>query len=117
MFWIKHLNYEKADGRLKKVYDRVSGPDKNIDNILMVHSLRPHTLIGHMALYKNVLHNGNNKLPKWYLESIGVYVSHLNHCSYCVMHHFEGLKRIWNDQAKSLKFKVAMENEDLKSIL
>ncbi|MCA0933817.1 peroxidase-related enzyme [Lutimonas saemankumensis] len=115
MFWIKHFDYQEADARLKKVYDRVSGPDKNIDNILMAHSLRPHTLIGHMALYKNVLHNGNNKLPKWYLETIGIYVSHINNCSYCVEHHFEGLKRIWNDNAKSSKFKSALENEDLKS--
>ena len=115
MFWIKHFNYDQADGRLKKIYDRVSGPRKNIDNILMVHSLRPHTLIGHMALYKNVLHNANNKLPKWYLETIGVYVSFINDCLYCVEHHFEGLKRIWNDEAKSSQFKKALQNQDLKS--
>ncbi|UCE94182.1 MAG: peroxidase-related enzyme [Flavobacteriaceae bacterium] len=115
MFWIKHFNYEQADVRLKKVYDRISGPDKNIDNILMAHSLRPHTLIGHMALYKNVLHNGNNNLPKWYLETIGVYVSFINDCLYCVDHHFEGLKRLWDDEDKSSQFKTALEKEELNS--
>lgn len=115
MFWIKHFNYEQADSRLKKIYDRVSGPEKNVDNILMAHSLRPHTLVGHMALYKNVLHNGNNKLPKWYLETIGIYVSFINDCLYCVDHHFEGLQRIWNDDSKSYQFKKALQNQNLKS--
>ena len=100
MFWIKHLNYKDAGPVLKKIYDRISGPDKQIDNILMAHSLRPHTLTGHMALYKNVIHNSNNTLPKWYLEAMGVYVSSLNSCDYCVDHHFEGLKRLWNDNQK-----------------
>ncbi len=64
MFWIKHLTYKDAGPLLKKIYDRVGGPQKQIDNILMAHSLRPHTLTGHMALYKNVIHNTNNTLPK-----------------------------------------------------
>ena len=84
MSWIKIINYEKAGAKLKRIYKRVKGPNDNIDNVLMIHSLRPHTLEGHMKLYKSVLHHSGNSLPKWYLESIGVYVSHLNHCDYCV---------------------------------
>ena len=75
MSWIEVIEYEGADSKLKKIYDRVKGPDNVIDNVLSIHSLRPHSLIGHMTLYKNVLHNSNNALPKWYLESIGIYVS------------------------------------------
>lgn len=101
MFWIKHIDYENADKELKKIYSRVKGPKNNVDNILMIHSLRPHTLQGHMGLYKNVLHHANNQLPKWYLETIGVYVSHLNSCPYCVEHHFEGLKRLLNNDEKA----------------
>jgi len=103
MSWIKEVKYEDADNTLRQLYDRVKGPNNNIDNILSVHSLRPHSLLGHMNLYKNVLHNANNTLPKWYLETLGVYVSHLNNCSYCVDHHFEGLKRLLNDEVKSSK--------------
>jgi uncharacterized peroxidase-related enzyme len=114
MFWIKHLNYNNAGPVLKKIYDRVSGPDKQIDNILMAHSLRPHTLTGHMALYKNVIHHTNNTLPKWYLEAIGIYVSFLNKCDYCVDHHFAGLKRLWNDQEKSEEFLDAMKKNKLQ---
>jgi len=115
MAWIKTVNYENANSALKKTYDRISGPNNNIDNILMVHSLRPHSLTGHMALYKNVLHNSNNTLPKWYLESIGVYVSHLNDCSYCVKHHFSGLKKLLNDGTKSNNFMDAVKNDSLGS--
>jgi len=97
MSWIKTISYADADPSLKRVYDKVKGPDNTIDNVLSIHSLRPHSLTGHMSLYKNVLHNSNNTLPKWYLEAIGVYVSYLNECNYCVQHHFAGFKRLLND--------------------
>ncbi|SNY99807.1 carboxymuconolactone decarboxylase family protein [Flagellimonas pacifica] len=113
MGWIKVVEYENADSRLKKIYDRVKGPNNNIDNVLSIHSLRPHSLIGHMALYKNVLHNSNNELPKWYLEAIGVYVSYLNLCDYCVQHHFEGLKRLLNDNEKAASFMEVIKNDTL----
>lgn len=113
MFWIKHINYEESDKKLRSIYNRVKGPGNKIDNILMSHSLRPHTLTGHMALYKNVIHNSNNTLPKWYLESLGVFVSYINHCTYCVEHHFEGLKRLWDDDKKSEAFIHALENDGL----
>lgn len=105
MSWIKEVPYEEASGNLKKIYDRVKGPNNNIDNILKVHSLRPHSLSGHMALYKNVLHNTGNTLPKWYLEVLGVYVSLLNDCPYCVNHHSEGLRRLLDneDEFKAIK--------------
>ena len=84
MSWIETIDYADANGKLKKIYERVKGPDGNIDNVLKLHSLRPHTLTGHMTLYKSVLHHSENSLPKWYLEALGVYVSQLNKCS-CYM--------------------------------
>lgn len=109
MFWINHIPYEQATGELKRTYQRIKGPDNNIDNILMSHSLRPHTLKGHMVLYKSVLHHSGNSLPKWYLEALGVYVSFLNSCDYCVQHHYNGLKRLWNDPSKSKSFLDALD--------
>ncbi len=113
MSWIKTISYEDADPSLKKIYDRVKGPNNTIDNVLSIHSLRPHSLVGHMSLYKNVLHNSNNTLPKWYLESIGVYVSFLNNCDYCVQHHFEGLRRVLNDDKQTQQFWNALQNDTL----
>ena len=113
MSWIKTISYEKATTKLKRIYERIKGPNNYIDNVLMIHSLRPHSLVGHMALYKNVLHHSNNQLPKWYLEAIGVYVSHLNQCDYCVAHHFVGLKRLLKDNKKAEAFLDAVKRDAL----
>jgi len=109
MSWIKIISFEEATGKLKRLYSKVTGPNNNVDNIMMVHGLRPHTMTGHMALYKNVLHNSNNTLPKWFLETIGVYVSLLNECAYCIDHHFEGLKRLIANDEKSIQIKKDLE--------
>jgi len=117
MAWIKTIDYDNADPKLKKIYDKVKGPDNNVDNVLSIHSLRPHTLVGHMALYKNVLHNSNNKLPKWYLETLGVYTSFLNQCNYCVQHHFTGLQRLLKDDEKAAKILAAVKSDSLQEVL
>ena len=111
MSWIDIIPYEKATGKLKKLFDRVKGPDNNVDNIMLVHSLRPHTMTGHMALYKNVLHNSNNTIPKWFLETIGVYVSQLNECDYCVEHHLNGLKKLLNDEDHFSRIQLNLQSE------
>ncbi len=108
MPWIDTIPYEDAIGSLKTIYDRVKGPGNKVDNILAMHSLRPHTLEGHMTLYKNVLHNSSNTVPKWFLETVGVWVSALNGCSYCVDHHFAGLKRLLKDDARSNEILAAI---------
>ena len=112
MSWINEIPYEEAQGPLKRLYDRSKGPDNNVDNILTVHSLRPHTLLGHLTLYKNVLHHRSNTLPKWYLETIGVYVSLLNRCDYCVRHHFAGLQRLLSDQTRGERILEALSAND-----
>ncbi len=109
MTWIDTVPYDEAEGRLKTIYDRIKGPDNHIDNILLAHSLRPHTLEGHMALYRNVLHHPRNELPKWLLESVGVYVSLVNGCDYCVSHHYEGLRKLLNDDERCAGMRTALE--------
>ena len=108
MSWIKIVSYNDSAGTLRKLYDRVKGANNYIDNILVVHSLRPPTLKGHLALYKNVLHHRDNTIPKWLLEALGVYVSHLNSCAYCVNHHFEGLKTLVDNSDKSEQIRTAL---------
>ena len=115
MSWIKTIAYESSSGRLRKLYDRVKGPDNNVDNIMMLHSLRPHTMEGHMAIYKYVLHHSSNTLPKWFLEILGVWVSALNGCDYCVDHHFEGLKRLLNNEARAQTLKEAITKGDIEA--
>jgi len=112
MTWISTISYDDADGVLKELYERIKGPDNNVDNIMLAHSLRPHSMQGHMTLYKYVLHHPRNTLPKSYLETIGVYVSLLNLCPYCVEHHFAGLKRLLADDDRSAAVRQALEAKD-----
>lgn len=109
MTWIATIPYAEATGRLKTLYDRVKGPDDNVDNIMMAHSLRPHSMEGHMHLYKYVLHHTGNQVPKWMLETLGVYVSLINECAYCVEHHFQGLRRLLGDDARADSIRAALE--------
>jgi uncharacterized peroxidase-related enzyme len=106
--WIGTVEYEAASGRLKTLYDRVRSTSGQIDNVLKAHSLRPHSLEGHMTLYKYVLHHSANAVPKWQLEMLGVYVSLLNGCGYCAEHHFAGMKRLMKDDARADAIRAAL---------
>ena len=112
MTWISTISYEDAEGALRTLYDRIKGPDDNVDNIMLAHSLRPHSMEGHMALYKYVLHHPRNVLPKSYLETIGVYVSLLNQCRYCIDHHHAGLLRLLKDDARGAGIRAALDDRD-----
>ena len=112
MTWISTIAYDDASGTLKQLYDRIKGPDNNVDNIMLAHSLRPHTMQGHMTLYKYVLHHPRNALPKSYLETIGVYVSLLNQCQYCVDHHFAGLSRMLADDERAAEIRQALDDQN-----
>ena len=114
MTWIATVAFEDATGKVRQLYDRIKGPDNNVDNIMMAHSLRPHTMEGHMAIYKNVIHHPRNTLPKWLLEAVGVYVSLINKCDYCIEHHYAGMRRLLNDDERSSEIRTALEAEDLE---
>ncbi len=113
MSWIKVISYADSEGKLRKLYDRVKGPDNNVDNIMMAHSLRPHSMEGHMAIYKYVLHHNGNALPKYFLEMLGTWVSLLNQCDYCVEHHYAGMKRLMDDDTKADTILTALKFNDL----
>ena len=113
MAWINVISYDEAEGKVKTLYDRVKGPDSNVDNIMMMHSLRPHSMEAHMTMYKYVLHHTGNSIPKWFLETLGVWVSRLNDCDYFVEHHFSGLTRLLSDDAKSASIRKAIEARNI----
>lgn len=100
MSWIGQIDADNADGELRNLYRQIAGPGGQIDNILQAHSLRPHSLAAHMGLYKAVMHHRANRLPKPLAEMIGICVSALNRCEYCVAHHSAGLRRLLDDQKR-----------------
>lgn len=117
MSWIKVITYEEATGKLLNLYNKIKGPNGQIDNVLSIHSLRPHTLVGHMSLYKNTLHHANNSFPNWFLELLGTYTSFINDCDYCFDHHFAGMKKFLNDDQKAEKLKSGIERNTLENHL
>jgi len=94
MAFIDVISPRQASGRLERIYRLVRSADGQVDNVLQIHSLRPHSLEGHMAIYKAALHHSRNQLPEWYLEALGVLVSRLNGCDYCATHHAVGMQRL-----------------------
>ncbi len=117
MSWIKIIGFDEATGKLKQIYNKIKGPNNQIDNVLIIHSLRPHTLVGHMSLYKNTLHHSNNTFPNWFLELLGTYTSYINNCDYCYKHHFTGMKRFLNDDKKAESLKQHIEADSLSDFL
>lgn len=87
-----------AQAELSALYQQVAGPGGHVDFILQSHSLRPRTMAAHLALYKAVLHSRPNELSPRERELVGVCVSRLNGCGYCVAHHTAGLARHLKDE-------------------
>lgn len=116
MAWVKVIGVKDATGKLAQLYKRIMRPDGDVDNIMKIHSLRPHTLEGHMYIYKYVLHHSGNQIDKWFLEAIGTYVSYLNHCEYCFEHHYKGMERLIADLAKSEAIKAAIIDDKIATI-
>jgi uncharacterized peroxidase-related enzyme len=115
MAFISMIGPQEATGGLASRYQRIAGADGQIDNVLQIHSLRPHTLDGHMALYKAVLHHSRNHLPVWFLEVVGVLVSRLNECAYCDAHHTEGLRQLLAAEPERFEaFSEALNREDFE---
>ncbi len=109
MSWIRRIDYDDSRGTLRTLYDRVKGPAGNIDNVMKAHSLRPHTMEGHSALYKSVLHHSGNTLPGWFLETVGIYTSLINGCAYSVAHHYAGLCRLLEESDRAGAVLAALE--------
>ncbi|MFN0161740.1 MAG: carboxymuconolactone decarboxylase family protein [Burkholderiales bacterium] len=107
--WIRMIPLAEATGTLKTMYDRVLTPHGTVDNVMRAHSLRPHTMDGHLALYKSVLHNPENTLPFWFLEVVASYVSITNNCAYSLLHHFTNARRLIGDKARADAVRAALD--------
>ena len=107
--WIRMLSEQDADAALKRMFDEVRTPHGTVDNVMRVHSLRPHTMEGHLALYRSVLHHPGNVLPLWFLEVVASYTSILNSCGYSLAHHLANARRLIADDARADAVAAALE--------
>ncbi len=99
MAWIKEIEPESAEGKLKEVYDGIIGNRGKLSNIMKVHSLLPGSMQTHMDLYLSVMFN-KNSLSRELKELIAVVVSVCNNCEYCINHHAEALNFYWKDEKR-----------------
>ncbi len=108
--WIETISYELSDGYLRELYDQVKTPHGTVDNVMKAHSLRPHTMAGHLALYKSVLHNPHNSLSLWFLETVAVYTSLVNACAYSFAHHFNNVRNLLDDDTRADAIEQALRH-------
>lgn len=107
--WIETIEPEAAEGTLRTLYEQVRTPHGTVDNVMKAHSLRPHTLEGHLVLYRSVLHNPANTLPLWFLETVASYTSIVNRCDYSLAHHFTNVRRLLDDEPRADRILAALE--------
>ena len=107
--WIEMISEANATGVLREMYDQAKTPHGTVDNVMKAHSLRPHTMQGHIALYRSVLHHPDITLPLWFLEVVASYTSIKNNCEYSLTHHFMNARRLLNDEQRADEIYAALQ--------
>ena len=99
--WISMISDHMASTDLRVALDAARAPSGTVGNVMRVHSHRPHTMLGHIQLYKSVLHDARNTVPEWLQETIASYVSLLNHCDYSFTNHWANARHLIGDDARA----------------
>lgn len=99
--WISMLDDAEASPELLDALQLARTPHGTVDNVMRVHSHRPNTMRGHVALYRAALHDDANTLPVWLQETISSYVSILNKCNYSLANHWANARHLINDDKKA----------------
>ena len=107
--WSRMIDDDEAEPRLKAMLDTARTPHGTVDTVMRVHSLRPATMAGHVALYRSVLHSEDNVLAFWFLEVVASYTSILNDCTYSLTHHFQNVRSLLKDEARSDRIFLALK--------
>ncbi|MFT5424141.1 MAG: putative peroxidase-related enzyme [Phycisphaerales bacterium] len=103
----------EAAGELAALYKRFGNPDGSVDNVLKVHSLNPPSLEAHCALYVQSMHKPS-PVTRAEREMVGVWVSRINGCDYCRVHHAAGLERLLPTDRKPIA--AAVSGGDLSGL-
>jgi len=76
------VNQENADGKLAKIYNKLSRSGKNeVAHVLKVQSLNPDLLEDHLKIYKTIMFARSN-ISRRQREMIATVVSNINECHY-----------------------------------
>lgn len=99
MPWIRVIDEDAAEDKLKEVYAEISSSRGKIGNILRIQSLNPEALKAHLELYISIMFKAGG-LSRAQRELIATVVSIQNECEYCTHHHAEALNFYWRDREK-----------------
>ena len=114
--WIDMISDTNADADLLDALQLARTPHGTVDNVMRVHSHRPSTMRGHVALYRAALHDDANTLPLWLQETISSYVSILNNCDYSLANHWANAKHLINDDARADEIEQALQNDSPQTV-
>ena len=109
--WIEMIGDEEADDTLRAALDLARTPHGTVDNVMRVHSLRPHTMRAHVHLYKAALHDDTNTLSPWLQETIASYVSLLNRCDYSFDNHWTNARHLIADDTRADEIEAALRED------
>ncbi len=110
------LTDEQASDNVRQIFNKARTPHGTLDNVMRVHSLRPETMLGHLALYQSVLHSKDLTLPMWFLEVIACYVSLINKCNYSFTHHWDNAEKLIDNSRHAQNVRNALEKDILGDV-
>lgn len=110
--WIDMISDEDADDDLLDALKLARTPHGTVDNVMRVHSHRPNTMRGHVALYRAALHDDANTIPEWLQETISSYVSILNNCPYSLANHWANARHLINNTTRADEIEKALQADN-----
>jgi len=114
--WISMITDDQAGEDLLDALQLARTPHGTVDNVMRVHSHRPNTMRGHVALYRAALHDQSNTIPEWLQETISSYVSILNKCEYSLANHWANARHLIADDAKADAVEKALHEDKPESV-
>jgi uncharacterized peroxidase-related enzyme len=114
MAYIQIINETDASDELAALYSkygrRTDEGQKAVDDILKAHSVNPNAIAAHVELAVHAMH-GESPLSRIEREIIGVVVSLVNGCEYCLNHHANALDRLLPDDRKAIVEPLATDGD------
>ena len=114
--WISMITDEQADDNLLDALQLARTPHGTVDNVMRVHSHRPNTMRGHVALYRAALHDESNCIPQWLQETISSYVSILNRCDYSLANHWSNARHLIGNNARADAIESALNRDKPEAV-
>jgi len=114
MAYIPTIDESRASGDLATMYTRYARPVGDdasaVDDILKVHSSNPPAIEAHVGLAVSALRT-ESPLSRIEREVIGVVVSLVNGCEYCLNHHANALEKLLPFDRQAIVDRLATDGD------